>query len=52
LRAEKYHVDILDHLLHPSEVLYKPYISGRKPFFCMVVDLGLLLRAKMRGVEA
>jgi len=47
----KNNVDILDHLLHPSEVLYKPHIFGRNPFFYMVVDLGLSPRTKMRGSE-
>jgi hypothetical protein len=51
MRAEKDRVDILDHLLHSSEVLYKPHIFGRKPLFCMVVDLGLLPRTEMRDVE-
>jgi hypothetical protein len=40
VRAEKNHVDILDHLLHPSEV-----------FVFMVVDFGLLPRIEMRVVE-
>jgi len=51
LRAEKNRVDILDHLLHPSEVLCKRSVFGRKPLFCMAVYLGLLPRTKMRGVE-
>ena len=44
-------MDVLDYLLRPSEVLYKPYIFGRKPLFCMVLYLGLLPRIEMRGVQ-